>query len=276
MTVLARRWIPSWAWSVFSTELRKALAYRMDFWISFFGSVFAEVGVAYFLWKAIFTNRGLAEMGGYSFHGMMFYYLLAPFVARTVRGHEYGSMAQDIYEGALTRYLIYPLPYFSYKWLATSAASASMMIQMIIAVVVFVVAFGVPAEIHLDAPHLLMGVTAMMFASVLYFTLAAIFELVAFWADNVWSLMVLLRFSTSLLGGSLIPLSFFPPWALAVSRFSPFPYLISFPTRCILGQVDLREWAMSLLMIIAWSLGLSQVVAVLWRRGIRQYTGVGM
>ena len=40
---------------LFTMEIRKAFAYRTDFWLSFVVSTMAQFTVAWFLWKSIFT-----------------------------------------------------------------------------------------------------------------------------------------------------------------------------------------------------------------------------
>ena len=69
----------TWAPHVLAIEIKKAVSYRVDFWIQFFVGTFAEIAIAYFLWKAVFQIRGVAIMEGYSFHGLVYYYLFATF-----------------------------------------------------------------------------------------------------------------------------------------------------------------------------------------------------
>jgi ABC-2 type transport system permease protein len=100
--------------------------------------------------------------------------------------------------------------------------------------------------------------------------------MVAFWQDTVWNLLAMLRFVGALLGGTLIPLSMFPGWGRTFAGFTPFPLVFSFPIRCFLGQVGADEWMHSMAMLGLWIAGLSLGVAVVWRRGTRTYSGVGI
>jgi ABC-type uncharacterized transport system permease subunit len=56
----------------------------------------------------------------------------------------------------------------------------------------------------------------------------------------------------------------------------PFGLLISFPIRCFMGQVGGVEWLRGLGLIALWSFFFSRVAGWIWRRGTRQYTGVGL
>src|SRR6188768_1028411 len=101
----------SWFWAVYSMEFRRIFSYRVDFWISFLGSVAGEIAVAFFLWRSIFAKSGTDTIGGYSFTMMVMYYVFAAFAGRIIRGNERMIIATDIYEGGLTKYLMYPINY---------------------------------------------------------------------------------------------------------------------------------------------------------------------
>jgi ABC-2 type transport system permease protein len=128
----------------------------------------------------------------------------------------------------------------------------------------------------LGALSLLQGIAALWASATLCFFLSAAIEMIAFWADNVWSLWVLVRLGSSLLGGGMIPLAFFPPWAQKTLEWLPFGRLISFPIRCLLGQVGWMEWLSGLGLAFGWAGIFGAATAILWRRGLRSYAGVGI
>ena len=278
MKRFSRAWAKyGWTRYVFSLEVKKLLSYRVDFWTQFFGSVLTELGIAYFLWRSIFDSQGLTQIGGYSFKGLMLYYLLSPGVNRVVRGPDkFGAISGEIYEGGLNRYLVFPISFFGYKYLAHFAGSLVSTFQLIITLAVFVGFFGIPPEASFHLLSFMGGLIACYFASYLMFSLSAVLEFVAFWADNVWSLQVMLRFTASLLGGSLIPLVLFPAWSKPLLAILPFQWLLSFPLRTLMGQVSFKEWCIGIAMTLIWSLVMSLACRSVWRRGTLQYTGVGI
>ena len=70
------------AFHFYLLELKKAVTYRAEFWISFLGAVLAQFSVAFFLWKAIFASRGAETINGFTFPALMLYYLLVPLAER--------------------------------------------------------------------------------------------------------------------------------------------------------------------------------------------------
>ena len=102
-----------WAPHVMALELRKAFAYRAEFWIRFVVGSSTALVVAYFLWGAIFASSGQATLQGYSFHGILFYCVFAALGSRIVTGGDgQGAISQEIYDGTLTRSLIYRFRFF--------------------------------------------------------------------------------------------------------------------------------------------------------------------
>lgn len=266
------RWIPQ-AWSL---EVRQLLSYRADFWIDFAGSLVVQVVLAYFLWRAIFDFRGVEVIAGFTFESMMLYYVLVPLIEKITRGQEMGFLSREIYDGTLNRYLIYPVNLFAYKLVQHGAIATLALLQLIVVLAVGKLALGQPAGIELTLGNAVAGLAAAMLVGVLYFLLAGCLEMVAFWADNMWSLLIMLRFGIRLLGGGMIPLALFPAWSQPILDKLPFGYLLSFPVRTLMGQVGPAEYAGGLLVLLTWIAVFAAVTALIWRRGTLQYSGVGI
>lgn len=260
--------------SFYLLELKKMVSYRVDFWLSFLGNAATQFGVAFFLWKAIFTARGVDRMEGYTFGGLMMYYLLSPLVGRSVFGQEMGFVSGEIYDGGLTRYLLYPISYFRVKYAANLAQVTLNLTQLIVTLTVVLIVFRQPLGQGLRG--FAMALPAMLLAGVLHFTITCCLEMTAFWADNVWSILVFNRMITGLLGGGMIPLAFFPARVRATLEYLPFPRFLSFPIRCLLGQVGGAEWLRGMGLAAAWAFIFASIGAFIWRRGIRSYSGVGI
>ncbi len=258
----------------YKIEVKKILSYRMEFWAGFLGNFLTQFGVAFFLWKAIFLLKGGEEVMGYQFGPLMMYYLLIPLIDRCVQGQEGGGVSSEIYDGGLSRYLIYPVNYFQMKFMEQLAQASVFFGQLVLAL--FLVWIFSSQTISLTLPILGKSAIVIFVAGILHFTIYLNLEMVAFWADNVWSLSVLNRMVTNFLGGGLIPLAFFPEQARKVLEILPFSHLISFPVRCVLGQVNTEEWIRGIAITLIWSSIFGLSAAWAWRKGLRQYAGVGI
>lgn len=265
-----------WILPAWSSELRKLLSYRVDFWLEFAGQLVVQVALAWFLWEAVLSARGTETVGGLGIQALVLYYLMVPLVEKLTRGHEMGFLSTEIYDGTLTRYLVYPVPLFGYKYVLHLAVSTIALVQMVIVLGGYLTFVGVPEPFAVSASSLALGLLAALIASALYFHMAACLEMVAYWADNVWSLLVMLRFGIRLLGGGMIPLALFPETAQRILELLPFAALLSFPIRTMLGQVPLPEYARSMALLIGWTVFFAVLARWVHARGSRRYTGVGI
>ena len=102
---------------VLSVELRAQASYRADFWINALAGFLAEFGVTWFVWAAVFHESGKTVIGGYTFEGMVLYFLAVVLLGKLVSGREFeGAVAGDIYDGSLNRYLVLPAAYSGFKY----------------------------------------------------------------------------------------------------------------------------------------------------------------
>lgn len=265
-----------WPGHLFSLEIRKVLSYRIDFWINFLGTVLTDMTIAYFLWKAIFETRHATEIGGYSFKAMILYYVLVALIRRAVMAFDQGILSFEIYDGSLNRYLVYPVSLFSYKYISWITNAFVTYVQLLISLGIFIAAVGLPSDRHVTFESVLMGTIALWAGSSVYYFFSILFEMAAFWAENVWSLLVMLRFTMALLGGGLIPIALFPEWSKGMMRALPFQHMVSLPVRSFMGEVSWGEMLSSLGILSIWGIVLCVLLNLVWQRGTRKYSGVGI
>ncbi len=267
---------PRLFWDVLTVEARKRMSYRADFWITSIVGTLVSFSFFWFLTYALFAS-GRPTLAGFSVQGMILYYFFVTLIGRLVQSTELDmGISQDIYDGSLSRYLLYPVRYGFVKYAQQWGALTPQMLQLILFGSLAPLVVGIPEEIHITVTAVAMATVSIAVANLLYFLLLRPVQAVAFWADNVWSLLVAARIGMSMLGGQLLPLQLFPEWAQSILAWLPFPYLYSAPARTLLGMVSLSEWAMGLAITAAWCGIIAAIGNRIWRRGDLQYTGVGM
>ena len=262
---------------IVSLESRKLMSYRADFWVNAFASFFTQLAVAYFVWLAVFAASGSERLGGFTFQGMVLYYVFAVLLGKIVRGQERDiSMSQDIYEGSLTKYLLYPCTYFWFKYAEHLGSLAPALVQLVLlgGVSAFVLEPG--GEFRITLASIVMTGIALAAANLMSFLIVYPAQGVAFWADNVWTLNVMVRFTGELLGGLMLPLSLFPAWAQQILAWTPFPYLFYFPVMTLVGRVGPLEWLQGVGVSLIWCVAIGALGRLVWKRGYLTYTGVGI
>jgi ABC-2 type transport system permease protein len=266
----------NWAPPVVATELRKILAYRSDFWVNFVGQILVQLLVARALWGAVFAARGVDSLQGLDLPTLTLYHLLAPMVMKCLFGENIGFLSTDIYQGGLNRYIVWPMPALGYKFVTymTYAAFYALQTGLLYWVGRLILKETTPELAELL--RLFVGLAYLLLAAALCFCFMALCEMASFWADNTWSLGVMLRFIVTFLGGGSLPLAFFPEAAQTVLGLLPFAAMVSVPVNFVLGRGSLTELLQGLAVLAIWSIPLALTVGYVWRRGNLRYTGVGM
>ena len=264
-----------WWLSVVSLEFRKILVFRTEFWVTFLGQALVQLVIAISLWGAIFEQQNVSEMNGFTLPMLTLYYVIVPIGSRILTGENIGFLSREIYDGTFTRYLLYPLSWFQYKTLTYFSYSLFYSLQLIVFFLgyQFFLAGGVTAN---EVGNLFLGIGLFLISSLMYLLMSVSVELLALWADNIWSLMVMLRFFSNFLGGALIPMAFFPEQAQVILSYTPFPNLVSLPAKTIMGLSTTAEIFHGLIVIAFWAVVLSLVVNLLWKKGQKNYSGVGI
>ena len=261
---------------VFLMELRKLVAYRADFWVNFLGLTFFSLVIAYYLWDSIFEASGKELIKGENLTSILFYYLVAPLLFRIQQGQNIGFLSRDIYEGGLSKYLLYPLTINSFKRSTYLAHSFFFFIQLCALILVFQLLFKSTGVFNFDLVNFILFCLVVFVNCVSYYYLASIFELTAFWFDHVWSLSVMLRFICGFLGGAIIPLVFFPTWSQELLYLTPFPYMIDFPYQTLQGTLSAEKFCYYFLIMIGWLFVFRFLSERVWKQGKLKYTGVGI
>jgi len=114
-------------------------------------------------------------------------------------------------------------------------------------------------------------ITAMAFA--LRFLIQYTFALFAFWTERASSLEQFWYLFYLFLSGMMAPLEVFPPTVRAVAEWTPFPYLAHFPAALLVGLPV--NFIQGILVMVGWGLLFFGVNRWLWRKGLKQYSGMG-
>lgn len=258
---------------IMSLELRKILHFRLDFWVTFVGQISLQVAISWALWSTIFKENQVSQMNGFSLTELNLYYLLSPLLLKIMSGENIGFMSRDIYEGGLNKYLIYPLSFFHYKISTFLTYSFFYLFQLIIILFFCYLYFG-----WSFGKSQLLGLILILVSTLAYFLLLSMIEQISFWADNIWSLGVIVRFTASFLGGGFLPLVFFPSFLQKVILILPFQSMLSSPLLLLMNKTSdpLHLFFDSLSLLSLWIISFVFLNYLIWKKAQYRYTGIGM
>ncbi len=121
--------------------------------------------------------------------------------------------------------------------------------------------------------NFLLSIIAIALAFTLQFSIQYTFAMLAFWTERANAIQQFWFLFYIFLSGTIAPLEVFPDRVRQVVAWTPFPYVMHFPAALLMGlPVDVIK---SILIIIAWTTLFVVVNRWLWRKGLKQYSGMG-
>ncbi|MEN9224395.1 MAG: ABC-2 family transporter protein [Thermostichus sp. HHBFW_bins_43] len=215
-----------------------------------------------------------AQSGDFSLSSLEFIrYFLAVFIVRQFTiVWVIWDFEREVVEGRLSPLLLQPMdPVWHHVTSHIVERLARLPFTLFLVGLFFVLyprAFWIPSWEQIG-----LGSLAVLIAFTLRFLMQYTLALLAFWVERVTAVEQFHFLVYLFLSGVIAPLAVFPSGLREILSWTPFPYLINFPASLWVGiPVDIpRGFATGL----AW-VGLFWAVnRWLWRKGLRQYAGMG-
>ena len=117
------------------------------------------------------------------------------------------------------------------------------------------------------------GGLTLFLAFCLRFLIQYTFAMLAFWVERATAIQQFWYLLYTFLSGMVAPLVLFPDAVREFALWTPFPYLVYFPASLLIGlPVDLQR---GLTTMLAWAAIAFIINRLLWRAGLKHYSGMG-
>src|SRR5215469_17894544 len=235
--------------NIFRVSLIERTTYRGDFLL---GTIlrFFPVITTILLWKAVFAGNQHKPVAGFT-ENRMIAYLLLIHISRMFSSMPglSATIARDIREGSLKKYLLQPLDMIGYllsyraahkvAYITTSAGPYAGL---------FLLCSSYFVGLWPDALTLLAYAASLLLAFVIGFFFEAAMGMVGFWFLEVTSLLWVVNTVNYFVSGQLFPLDLLGhPWDVLL-KWLPFQYLAYFPAVVFLREVQGRALVEGLLL----------------------------
>ena len=262
-------------WSVFKLTWVERLVYRVNFFLEILSGILSSL-IVVFLWMAVYRSSSQEVIGGYSLGEMVTYLLggglINSFILTTAENPE---TSQSIQDGTLSNLLVQPLNPYTVWFVRDLGTKAFYFLLGFAGYIVVFLFFINYLTFSASVGHFICFLISMGLAALLQFFLFEALSLLAFWVENTYGIRFTMRVIMEVVGGAIIPLSFFPEVLQKLFLLLPFPYLIYLPMRIYLGKIPLSEIPAEFLGVTIWITALILLNAIMWKRGIRQYVSMG-
>lgn len=252
-------------------NVMQTLAYRGAFFIFMVNTVVTPL-ISLLVWLAV-SEQGVSLPLDRS--RLVTYFLLLS-VASMLTGTWFATyVAEHIRLGGLSAWLLRPAPYIFHDVgnnIGEKVVKLPLLLPLVgLALLLFRDDVRLPAE---PLRWLLFALSLPM-AAAIAFLIEFLIGLLAFWVQDVGGLIRIKVFADALLSGRLVPLAFFPAAFSGLLAAQPFRFTLSFPLELLTGQATGLAAAKGFAAQAAYCLGLWAAYRLLWRIGLRSYTGVG-
>lgn len=261
--------------TVFGASWQNSFVYRLNFIVWRLRAIILRLA-AYFFWYAVY--RFNKQIVGYDERMMLTYVLASSILHSLVLGSRSVDVSGEISTGVLSNYLLKPVNYFSY-WLSRDLADKLLnLIFVIFELGLIILILRPPLFIQTNIFYLFSFMAISILSIFIYFYLSLIISLTTFWypEHNGWPAKFLFMVSLRFLSGGLLPLDILPRIIFSFLRFLPTAYFIFFPLQIYLGRVSPKEIFIGFMVMIFWIFSLRFLVNLIWQKGLRSYTSVGI
>jgi ABC-2 type transport system permease protein len=262
--------------AAFVYELRKVTTWRVGFLMREVLRGTWRPLVMIFVYAAIARTSGSDVIGTWTYPELVHYLILAAAFEKLLFHQRGLDVADQIFEGYVTKYLVMPLRFFM---LPLARFAQHIVVQVCVVGAMWTV--GVLA-IPRHWPHaasdaaLWEALALVLLGSYCWFLTCFIVNELAFWLEVIWTLSAMASFVLGFMSGVLVPVSLMPgPLRAALTWLYPY-WAVSAPVEIFLGRLSHDAFARGVCVLLATILALELVRQTLWRRGLSRYTGGGM
>ncbi len=247
----------------------RTLEYRVQIMIWILAGAVPLVMLA--VWLSLAREGPIGSFDAGTFVG---YYLAAIFLRRMTGVWIIWDLNQDIRTGGLSARLLRPLHPLHYD-LARTLASRPLQALLVGPPIALALYLYPGPQLDLAPINIARVAAATFLALLLEFFFQYAIGLTAFWTSQAIAFYEVWFFLKSLGSGYVIPLALMPEGIQAALRWTPFPFMLSFPLEMLLGRLPPDRIAQGFVAQGLWLALTVVAVAGLWRLGIRQYEAFG-
>lgn len=189
----------------------------------------------YFLYSALYASRGGSPIAGLTADQAITYMLVAWTVRSFYKNPISRIIGERVKSGAIASDLIKPINFFG-LYLMQGLGRGCHRIAFVSIPLAVLIIFSGRVQLPQTAEVWAMFICAAFGGFLLNYTLSYLVGLLAFVFEYNDGLDWMIDLCTKLLGGLMLPLTFFPDWALEILKLLPFAGMYYQPAAIFLGQ----------------------------------------
>lgn len=259
------------ALALFTIYFKESIAYRASGLIWVVTDLTTAVTMP-LVWAAAARSGAIA---GFSTSDFVLYYLCMLLIQGFVTSHIMWEVAMEIKEGQFATALLRPVDWYVTTFVRGLAWRVFRPVLFLPFFLLFLWLYrGLLGDAHVVlSPAFFLS---MVLGHLVSFTLVTMLAMVALFVQEATSIFELYYLPMLLLSGNVFPIAVLPEWAQRLAHALPFYCTVGAPTEILVGRVPAAEVPRILGAQVVW-IAVSYVgYRLLWRKGLKLYSGVGM
>ena len=235
--------------------------------------LWAISGLLPLIMLGIWQEAGISSVIGLNKAWLTRYFISAFVVRQFTAVWVMVTFEEDHLEGKLSPYLLQPLFTF-WRYFSSHVAEQISRLPIVAIMLIFIFILNPDSIWFLGIFKYLVFIIALFSAFCVRFLLHWLFSMICFWNDRASAIERLLLIPYLFLSGLVAPLEAFPPSVKSIAMVTPFPYILSFPSKILAGQ-DV-DYFLGFMSLIIWSIILFILSFFFWKKGVKVYSGMGL
>lgn len=211
---------------------------------------------------------------GYNASDFVLYYLVMLLLNSFITSHILWEIANEIKDGQFSTALVRPMSFYQVTFLRNLSWR---LIRTMMFAPIFVILLYLYRGL-LEQSTVYLGWefwVSLVLGHLVSFTFVMAMSMIALFTQEAVSVFELYYIPMLFLSGQLFPVKMLPMWAQSISKWMPFYYTSGAPTEILIGRLNTGVHEV-LLIQLGWVLLAYFTAQVLWKKGLRHYTAVGM
>jgi ABC-2 type transport system permease protein len=130
--------------------------------------------------------------------------------------------------------------------------------------------------LHTHPSQIIPFLVVMVLAWAMHFAIAWTLAMSSFFTTQVDAINVVFFFLMLLFSGQMAPLGFMPPVVQTISLHLPFWWFMGFPVELLMGRLSDAQIIHGVGMQVIWLTASLAVMSLVWKKGLKSYTAVGI
>lgn len=256
----------------FKMSVSREFTYRLNLAMSIFRSTTVLL-LLYFVWLRLSEATG--SFAGYSAQELSTYVFLVFFIGAFTINPASDKTASEINEGLFSLYLVKPVHHFLFSYFRGLGNIAVRISYTIIELITISFILNITILTPSQLSMWVLALIAILLAHLLQFLMTYTTSLIAFWSREANGPRFLFDWFSEFASGNFFPLTIVGGF-YAVLMVLPFAYTAFAPIMIYLERVDAGGAIKIIGIQIIWIAVTSFIARMMWKRGLKRYTGEGI